>query len=306
MPETVLGPQRRAPGDRHVLIGEHRQHAVADQFQHLAAGVMNGVDGSLRVIVEERDDLVGFDAFADRGRAAQVGKPQHCLDPLGDAARDFSAQHLFGGVAPEIDPAQGARDIHLRRRLDRKAQYRHEIAQRREILFAKSVVAPGDPIGIDAVHLAERAGLTEAVHEGDKVLVAFRREVIDHREIERCGVGEIEPQLLVAMLQHVEEGAAPPVPRRIAGIGRAILETVALVGFGVVPAKAAALEDRVQRIDEDEPARQVETARPAALAETADQVVLRQAGEALGHEPVHQAQAGRQFHEVIMPRNAAR
>ena len=95
VPEAMLGPQRRAFGLGHVLVGEHRQHAVADQFQHLAAGIMNGVDRGLRVIVQERNDLVGSDALADRGRAAQVGKPQHCLDPLGDATRDLSTQYLF-------------------------------------------------------------------------------------------------------------------------------------------------------------------------------------------------------------------
>ena len=58
-------------------------------------------------------------------------------------------------------------------------------------------------------------------------------------------------------------------------------KTVALVGLGVVPAKAAALEDRVQRIDEDEAARQVEPAGPAALAEAAQQIVLGQAGQTL-------------------------
>ena len=97
------------------VMREHRQHAVADQLQHLAAGVMDGVDRGLRIIVEERNDLAGLDALADRGRAAQVGEPQHRVDALGDAARDFSAQHLLGGVAPEIDAPKRPGDIGLRR-----------------------------------------------------------------------------------------------------------------------------------------------------------------------------------------------
>ena len=48
------------------------------------------------------------------------------------------AQHLLGRVAPEIDPAQRSRDIDLRGRLDRKPQHRHEIAQRRQSLLAKT------------------------------------------------------------------------------------------------------------------------------------------------------------------------
>ena len=47
----------RAFCNRHVLVREHRQHAVADQLQHLAAGVVDGVDRGLRIIIEERDDL---------------------------------------------------------------------------------------------------------------------------------------------------------------------------------------------------------------------------------------------------------
>ena len=125
----MLRAQRRAPRHRHVLVGEHRQHAVADQLQHLAAGVMDGVDRGLRIVVEERDDLVRPDALADRGRAAQIGEPQHRLDPLGHAARDASAQHLLGGVAAEIDPPERSRDLDLRRGFDREPQHRHQVAQ---------------------------------------------------------------------------------------------------------------------------------------------------------------------------------
>src|ERR1019366_1299822 len=58
-------------------------------------------------------------------------------------------------------------------------------------------------------------------------------------------------------------------------------KTVALVGFGIVPAESAPLEDRMQRVDENQAARQLEAGRPAALAKAADQVVFRQAGEPL-------------------------
>ena len=91
----MLGAQRRAPGIRHVLAGEHREHAVADQLQHVAAGIVDRVDHGLRIVVEERDDLVGADALADPGRAAQIGIPEHGIDALGDAARDAPAQHLL-------------------------------------------------------------------------------------------------------------------------------------------------------------------------------------------------------------------
>jgi len=58
-----------------------------------------------------------------------------------DAARYAPAQHLFGGVAPEIDAAQGAGDIHLGSRLDREPQHRHQIAQGRQGLLTEAVGA---------------------------------------------------------------------------------------------------------------------------------------------------------------------
>ena len=51
----MLGAERGLARGRHVLAGEDRQHAVADQLQHVAAGLMDGVDRGLRVIVEERE-----------------------------------------------------------------------------------------------------------------------------------------------------------------------------------------------------------------------------------------------------------
>ena len=297
-PETVLGPQRGAPGPRHVGIGEHRQHAVANQLEHVAAGVMDGIDGGLGVIVEKRNDLVGSDGFADRGRAAQVGKPQHGADALGDAARDAAAQHLLGRVTPEIDPAERARDLDLGCGFDRQSQHRHQVAQRRQALLSKAGGPPGRPVGIDTVHLPDGSGLAEPVYEADEVPVPARGEIGDHREVERW-IGKIEPQFVMAAFEHVIKRGAAPVQRGVALAGRPVFEAVALVGFGVVPAESAALENRVQRIDEDDAARQLEALRAAALAEAANQIVLRQSGQPLAHHPVHQLQPRRQVHATL-------
>ena len=90
---------------------------------------------------------------------------------------DLAAQHLLGGVAAEIDPPQRPGDVGLRGGFDRKPQHRHEIAQRREPLLAKTLVAPGHPVRIDAVHLPHGAGLAEAVHEGHEMLVTLGGEI---------------------------------------------------------------------------------------------------------------------------------
>ena len=135
--------------------------------------------------------------------------------------------------------------------------------------------------------------------------VTFGGEVVDQRKIERGAIGEIDPHFLLAVFEHVKEGGAPPVLRGGARAGRAILEDVALVCFGVVPAKPAALENRMQRIDEEEAARQIDTPCPAALAKAANQIVLGQAGQTLANQPVDQVQSGHKLHKplcrVIMP-----
>ena len=139
--------------------------------------------------------------------------------------------------------------------------------------------------------------------KADEMLVTLGGEVFDHRKVERGDVGKVDPDLVGAVLEHVVKGRTPPVLRRRALVARAVFEDVALIGLLCVPAKAAALEDRVQRIDEDEAARQVQPAGPAALAEPAQQIVFRQAGQTLMDQPVHQAQAGREFHETNMACN---
>jgi hypothetical protein len=59
----------------------------------------------------------------------------------------------------------------------------------------------------------------------------------------------------------------------------------------------------VQRVDEDHGARYVQAFGTAAFAEAADQIVLGQTSQSLADQPVHQAQAWREFHTPIMPRN---
>ena len=137
------------------------------------------------------------------------------------------------------------------------------------------------------------------MHESDKMLVALRREIVDHREVERGAIGEIDRQFVIAVFKHVVEDRAAPVLRGVALVGRSIFERVALVGFGVVPAKSVSLEYRVQRIDQNEPARQLQPFGTATLAEAADQIVLWQTSETLADQPVHQAQTGREFHAVL-------
>ena len=181
-------------------------------------------------------------------------------------------------------------------RLNREPQHRHQVAQGGKPLLAKPFVPSRRPVGVEAIHLPHGAGFAEAVDEGDQMLMALGGDLVDHREIELVAFGEVDPDLVMAVLEQMVKHGAAPALGGIARTGRAIFEGFAFVGLGVVPANAAALEDRVQRIDEEEATRQIEPLGAAALAEAAQQVVFGQAGQTLADQPVHQLQAGSKFH----------
>ena len=106
------------------------------------------------------------------------------------------------------------------------------------------------------------------------MLVTLSSDILDQIEIEIVAIGEVDHQFVQAVFQLVIEGRPLPVRRGIAGFGRTIFETVALVGLGVGPAERASLEHRIKRVYRNEAARQLKSRRSAALAETADQVAL--------------------------------
>src|ERR1700761_6761028 len=109
----------------------------------------------------------------------------------------------------------------------------------------------------------------------------------------------------MAVLEHVKERRAAPVGRGAAGAGRSVLERIALIAGNVVPAKAASLVDRMQRVDENLAARQIEPLGAAAFAETVQELGFRKSGQALAGQPVHQAKAGARFHRSLSPAIAA-
>ncbi len=137
------------------------------------------------------------------------------------------------------------------------------------------------------------------MHEGEIVLVALLGEFADLREIQRRRVGKIDHHLVVAVLEHVEEHRAAPALGGVAFGGRAVFERVALVALPVAPAEAAALIDRMQRVDDDQPAREFQPFGAAALAEAAEQFVFGQAGQPLAGQPVHQRKARGQLHAPL-------
>ena len=134
-----------------------------------------------------------------------------------------------------IDQGQLAREVDLGVGFDCEPQHGDEIAQRRQALCAETGRTPRQPVGIDAVHLADGSGFTEAMHERHEMTMALCSKLGDRREVERGAIGEIDPHFVVAVLEHVKEGRALPVLRRITLPGRLLFEAISLVGLGVVP-----------------------------------------------------------------------
>jgi len=88
--------------------------------------------------------------------------------------------------------------------------------------------------------------------------------------------------IVLAVLEHVEEHRAAPVPGRVAFGGRAVFEHIALVAGTVAPAEAAALIDRVQGVDDDwsyNPPKLL--SRPSTLMFPSRMVVLGKSTECL-------------------------
>src|SRR5262249_38054240 len=146
--------------------------------------------------------------------------------------------------------------------------------------------------------LAQRPGIAETVDQGKQMPVPLVDEVADQREAERVLIGEVELHLVMAAFEHVMKGGAAPILGGFAIGRRELFKRIALVAGTVVPAEAAPLIDRMQRVDEGHAARQMQTAVAATLAEAANQLGFGKTCETLAHQPVHQVETGGQFHGI--------
>ena len=77
---------------------KNRQQAVTDEFQDLAAVVVNGLGLRVEEGVEERDHAITRKAVGARSEAAQIQGPQHGVDLLACAAADLALQHFRTGL----------------------------------------------------------------------------------------------------------------------------------------------------------------------------------------------------------------
>ena len=82
--------------------GKDRQHAVADEFQHLAAEGVNGTGDAVEPGTQRGDDSRRRFGLGQRGEAAQISKEQHGANGFADLAPQRSRQHARGAAPAEI------------------------------------------------------------------------------------------------------------------------------------------------------------------------------------------------------------
>ena len=95
------------------LDGKDRQHAVADEFQHVAAMPLDRVDHAFEEVVQRRHDLGRRRGLGHFGKALDVGRPQDGPDDLAVAPANPPGKQAVRGMAAEIGREQGPGDAVL-------------------------------------------------------------------------------------------------------------------------------------------------------------------------------------------------
>ena len=143
--DHALGRHRglsRPRRHRHPLVGrgdgQHRQHAVAHEFQDLAAGAGDGAAHDGEIVVEQGNDRVARQAVGGAREAAQVAIPQHRLDGLAVAALDLARQDALAGGAADIGVEQVHRGVAQRMRLDDAREGELQLEHAVEVVVPRS------------------------------------------------------------------------------------------------------------------------------------------------------------------------
>ena len=69
---------------------EHRQHRIADEFEHLAAVRLYRGHHTVEVIVENRDQRITGEGVGERGEPPEVARPNGGAQGLAVAAADLA------------------------------------------------------------------------------------------------------------------------------------------------------------------------------------------------------------------------
>ena len=287
----------RAPASFFAVIRrEDSERAVADQLQHITAMSVHGRDHHLGVVVEQRNDLLRRGIVRDLGVAVQIAVPQHRADLLGDAAHDPAAHDPPSRIATEVRLRQRLRHTGERCRLEGKFEKGCEPLQRNDAVLPETIRRVAGPAGIDAIHLADDALGGETVDEHQIVGSALVTGLRNSRKIGRITRRQIAPHFGSTRLQQVKKRAALPAFCGLTFVGPTIIEYLDRLWDISAPPKSAAFVNRMQRVENDNAARQLNSSIDDPPAEAGHQLALRAANQTRLRHPAGKLVASRLVH----------
>jgi hypothetical protein len=92
------GVERPDAGARRVVIGEDREHAVADELQHLPAVVLDRLHLRFGIIVQELEQGGGIDRIRNASEADEVAVPHDRGDGHRTSPHDVAFEHAPAGI----------------------------------------------------------------------------------------------------------------------------------------------------------------------------------------------------------------
>ncbi len=238
---------------------EDREHAVADELQHLAAIVADSLHQPLEIGIQDADHLGAGEAVGEAGVVAHVGDPDDGVDHLARAAPDLAGEHAPAAPLAEIGGEHVLRDAAEREEIEIERNRRDELLQRRQIVVPKAALgARCDGHGaVEASRMRDR--------EGPVIREALARERSHHRNVGRS----LRVLRVVADRDAVVDDGPERAQEEIARLAHMHIDPKLVAGPALrIPIGGEAEHLRVQRADVE--ARTIE-------------------GEACGDEPRHQS-----------------
>lgn len=154
-----------------------------------------------------------------------------------------------------------------------------------EVFAVEASASLRRPVGVEAIHLSDAAAVGEMMDQAEAVGVTFGFQLVEHGEGNMRLLRKLDAALGLVVLEHVEEDGTLPVFLCLAAAGRAVMHDVRhVIAFGV-PLKGAALELRVEGVDQPKGAVDMKAGGVAPIAEAREEVLLLEAANSLVRHP---------------------
>ncbi|MEY9626977.1 hypothetical protein [Sinorhizobium fredii] len=223
------------------------------------------------------------------------------MNALNSAPCDAAFQHPLAGIVPEVNFNKRIRHLTKRRRLDGERQGGHEPAKGIQILTAKAARPVRRPTAVEIVHLPDRVRSTQREYLGEIAGVACLLEFREDWELVRHVAAQGQMELGKAILEHVVERAAAPLPIIVFGIVAKEFPLPGVEALARFPIESLRFSDRMKSIQENRRLDELDAERAHALAEARDQVALARAAKALVEKPVENSLGPFAGHRLHFP-----